>query len=318
MNIIRFINKNARLIFYIIFIIAFVFWGIRYLNSYYEEQEEIKKVQVTESNQISKVTEGDTNNNDNTSNMVYSTECKTSLKAIKSFVHFCNNKEIDNAYKMLTDECKNAMFPTVDEFEKVYINNIYNITRTYDLEKWSTEGDKNTYLISLYGSVLETGNSNNYTQDYYTLIKNDEGVYRLNVNCFIYGEKRNIETTVNGITVKIENVDVYDEYEKATIVISNNTSKQICLTGNKNREKIYLQDANNLIYLSLNSVFDMDEIVLEPNSAQTYVIQFNKVYSATNKANYLVLSDVILDYEEYSNSDDKSYYSNRTSIKVNY
>ena len=75
---------------------------------------------------------------------------------------------------------------------------------------------------------------------------------------------------------------------------------------------------NSLIDLSLNSMFDMDEIVLEPNSAQTYVVQFNKVYSATNKAQYLVLSDVILDYEEYSKSDDKAYYSNRASIKVNY
>lgn len=318
MNIKRFIDRNGKLIWYIVLIIVFVFLVRSYLNTYYEEQEAIKKVQATQNNEISKVDANTNINNDNTTTMVYSTESKTSLKAIKSFVYYCNNKEIENAYKMLTEECKNAMFPTAEEFEKIYIKNIFNITRTYDLEKWSTEGDKNTYLISLYGSILETGNSGEYTQDYYTLIKNEEGVYRLNINCFIYGQKRNIETTVKGITVKIENVDVYDEYEKATITFSNNTAKKICLTGNKNKEKIYLQDSNNLKYLSLNSVFDMDEIVLEPNSAQTYVVQFNKVYNATNKARYLVLSDVILDYEEYSKSDDKAYYSNRTSIKVNY
>ena len=318
MNIKRFIDKNGKLIWYVALIIVFVVLVRNYLNSYYEEQEAIKKAQATQNSEITKVDVNTNNDNSETSTMVYSTQSKTSLKAIKSFVYYCNNKEIDNAYKMLTDECKNAMFPTVEEFEKIYINNIFNITRTYELEKWSTEGDKNTYLISLYGSILETGNSGEYTQDYYTLIKNEEGVYRLNINCFIYGQKRNVETTVKGITVKIENVDVYDEYEKATITISNNNSKQICLSGNKNKEKLYLQDENNLTYLSINSIFDTDEIVLEPNSAQTYVVQFSKIYSATNKAKYLVLSDVIFDYEEYSKSDDKEYYSNRTSIKVNY
>ena len=319
MNIKRFIDRNGKLIWYILLIIVFAFLVIRNLNLYYEKQEEIRKAQVTQNDKISKVTgtEEDNTNNENAT-MIYSTESKTSVKAIKSFINYCNNKELENAYKMLTDECKNAMFPTVEEFKNIYIKNIFNITRTYEIEKWSTEDNKNTYLISLYGSILETGKKDNFTQDYYTLIKNEEGVYRLNINCFIYGEKRNLETTVNGLTVRIDNVDIYDEYEKATITITNKTSKQVCLTGDDTRETIYLKYLNNFTYLSLNSLFDGEEHVLEPNSAETYIVEFNKLYDATNKANQLVLSDVIFDYEEYLNSDDKANYSNRMSIKVKY
>lgn len=318
MNIKRFINRNGKLIWYIALIIVFVFFIISYFNSYYEKEENVKKVQMSENDNFSKVTENNSNYNSETVIMTYSTDCKTSLKAIKSFIYYCNNKDIENAYKMLTEECKNAMFPSVEEFEKIYINNIFNIQRTYELEKWSTEENKNTYLISLYGSILETGKLDEYTQDYYTLIKNDEGIYRLNINNFIYAEKKNVEISTNGVAVKIENVDIYDEYEKVTITITNNTSKQICLTGNKSNENIYLLDANNITYLSLNSIFDREDLVLEPKTTQTFTVQFNKIYNATNKANTLVLSDVILDYEEYLNSDNKESYSNRTSIKVGY
>lgn len=313
MNIKRIINKNGKLIWYVSLIIVFVFIAIKSLNSYYEKDEEIKKVQAAEDDKISKVTQDTTNTNTS-----YSTESKSMPKAVSSFVNYCNNKELENAYKMLTEECKKAMFPTIEIFEETYINNTFNITRTYELEKWSTEGNKTTYLISLYGNILATGGADNYIQDYYTLIENDNGVYRLNINNYIYGEDKNIETTVNNITVKLGNVDVYEDHEEATITITNNSSKMISLTGNRYRENIYLKNLEGIEYSSLNSEFDNEELVLKPHTSQTYIVEFNKSYSSNNKASYLVLSDVILDYEEYINSNNKNNYSNRTNITVKY
>ena len=116
----------------------------------------------------------------------------------------------------------------------------------------------------------------------------------------------------------VKSVDVFEEYEKATIIITNNTSKKICLTGNTYKENIYLQNSNNVAYSSLNSVFDTQEIIIEGNSSQTFVVQFNKTYNLKNNAEYVVLSDVILDYEQYLNSEEKSSYTNRISIKARY
>lgn len=313
MNIKRAIDKNYKLIRQIVIIIVFALFIIKSLNLYYEEKEKRKKIEVAENAASNQVVETPENTTD-----YYSIESNSVEKTMRSFVQYCNNKEIKNAYKMLTDECKNAMFPTVEEFEKIYINNIYNIEREYELLKWSTDGNIETYQVTLYGNILATGNSNNFTQEYCTFVKDSNGNYKLNINNYIYGEDRNIENTINNITIKIGHVDIYEEYEEAQITITNNTSKTISLTGNRYKKNIYLQNAKDTTYSSLDSKFDSEEIVLKPGAFQTFTIKFNKVYSVNTKAQYLVLSDVILDYEDYLNSNDKVNYENRTSIKTKY
>lgn len=310
MNIKRIIDRNGKLIAYIILIIIFVLFAIKSLNSYYEKDEERKKKEMAE-NAIVKETSQSTKVPDKIVN-------NSIEDTMNSFVSYCNKREIQNAYKMLTQECKDAMFPTVEFFEKTYVNKIYNIKRTYELTKWSTEENKEIYLVSLYGDLLATGGVGNSIQEYYTFVKGNNGIYKLNINNYIYGEKRNLESTKNNISVKIDHVDIYEEYEIATIKITNNTSKKICLTGNKYKENIYLQDSSDVTYASLNSEFEKQEIVLNPKGYQTFIIEFNKGYSAGNKAKYLVLSDVILDYEDYLNSNNKQNYNNRTQIKVDY
>jgi len=175
--------------------------------------------------------------------------------------------------------------------------------------KWYTNGNKHTYQVKLYGDILATGNANNYKEENYTFIEDDNGNYKLNVNNYIYGEDRNIKETKNNISIEIEHVDVYEEHETATIKITNNSQKTISLTGDTYRKNIYLQNKNGTTYSSLNSEFDNEEIILKPKESKTFEIDFNKIYTGSNDANFLVLSDVILDYKNQAN---------RTSIKVKY
>lgn len=313
MDIKKYINQNGKLILQIALVIVAIFLGIKSLNTYYEKDEATKKEQIENQNK-NETTEKFENTEKNNNTI----EPKSISNAIKSFVNYCNNRELESAYKMLTDDCKQAMFPTIEEFEKNYINNIFYITRTYEVQKWSTDGNISTYLITLYGDILSTGNTNNYTQDYYTFIKNDDGIYKLNINSYICKKDKNIATTVNNVTVKVEKVNVYEEYEEATITITNNTGKTICLTGNKYVENIYLQNSKGVEYSSLNSEFDEQELLVKANHTQTFIVEFNKVYNPSNKATYLVLSDIIFDYENYLNTENKTDYSNRTSIKIKY
>lgn len=312
MNIKRVIDKNYKLIWYIIAIIVFALFVIKISNFYYEQSEEKKKLEVSQGvssneDEIVQFTEKD-----------YTTKSDSIELTMSSFVNYCNKRDLENAYKMLTDECKEAMYPTVEYFEKNYIDIVYKINRDYDLTKWSTDGDMITYLVKLYGNILATGKVDEYTEEYITFVKDDNGKYKLNINNYIYGEDRNIQKTSSNITVKLSHVDVYDEYEEAKITVTNNTSKKICLTGNKYNKNIYLKSLAGTGYSPLNSEFETQVIVMEPNTSKTFNVTFNKEYSASNKAVYLVLSDIILDYEEYLASSDQSNYTNRTSIKMNY
>lgn len=310
MNIRRIINKNRKLIGYIIIIIVFALFVIKSLNLFYEKNEQ-KKIQESNKNKTEIKTEEKIQD-------YYSTESDSIEKTMNSFVQYCNKKEIENAYKMLTQECKNAMFPTIEDFKKIYIDNVYNVEREYELIEWATEGNKSIYQVTLYGSILATGNANNLTQEYYTFIKDSNGNYKLNINNYIYGEERNIENTINNITIKVGQVDIFEQYERVKITVTNNTSKKICLTGDKYRKNIYLKNSNKTIYSSFNSKFDNEKIIINPNNTQTFTVDFNKSYSVNNKAEYLVLSDVILDYDKYLNMQDKTNYSNRKIIEIRY
>lgn len=312
MSIIRIINKNRKLIGYIIITIVFALFVIKLSNSAYETNEQRKIQEANKSKNEIKI------ENEQEKENYYAIESNSIEKTMDSFVQFCNNKQIENAYKMLTQECKKAMFPTIEDFEKIYINNIYNVEREYKLIEWSTEGNKSVYQVTLYGNILATGNSNDLTQEYYTFIKENNGNYKLNINNYIYGEEKNIVNTINNITIKIGQVDVFEQYERVKITITNNTSKKICLTGDKYKKNIYLKNSKKTIYSSLNSEFDNEEIIINPNNTQTFTVNFNKTYSINSKAEYLVFSDVIMDYENYLKSEDKDNYSNRKIIEVKY
>ena len=311
MNIKRTIDQNHKLIIFIIVGIVFILFLIKSLNTFYENEEKRKKAELIEKNNQTTQTPEITDD-------YYSTESNSIEKTIISFINYCNKRELENAYKMLTEECKKAMFSNIEEFERIYINNVYNIQREYEMVKWYTNGNKHTYQVKLFGNILATGDPNNYKEEYYTFIEDDNGNYKLNINNYIYGEDRNIKESKNGIIVEIGHVDIYEEYEIAKIKITNVSAKKVSLTGDKYRKNIYLQNSLNTTYSSLNSEFDNKEIILEPRTSDTFEVKFNKMYNGKNDTKYLILSDVILDYEDYLNSTDKSNYENRTSLKIKY
>ena len=114
MNIKRIIDQNNKPIFYMILTIIFVLIAIKTLNLYYENAEKEK-------------IENDVQNSSNSSDDVkepivgeyHTIESNSIERTMSSFVQFCNDRELEKAYKMLTDECKSALFPTIEDFEEM-------------------------------------------------------------------------------------------------------------------------------------------------------------------------------------------------------
>ena len=316
-NIKRFINQNSKIIWYGALIIIIFFIVTKSLNTYYEKKAEIKHAEFLKEESDKQIQNTQVTTEPEEIN--YSVENTTIQNTMKSFVHFCNNREIDKAYQMLTDECKNAKFEDIDYFKKYYVEEKFSINKRFKMVKWSEDGNKTTFLVKLYEDLLSTGGSEeNNSEEYCTFVKNDNGIYKLNISNYIYGEEKNIAATRNGVTVKVEYVDIYESFESMKISVTNGTAKKICLNGNKYAKKIYSYDASGTAFSSINSEFDMESVIMEPNTTRTFIVKFNKVYSASNKVVGLLISDVILDYNAYLNSTNKQNYSNRISIDVPY
>jgi hypothetical protein len=99
------------------------------------------------------------------------------------------------------------------------------------------------------------------------------------------------------------------------LIVKNNSDKKILLNGDRYNESIYLQNSSGKIYTSKNSMFDTQEIVVQPKETEIIMVEFNKVYGPA-EAITLIVNDIIIDYDSYINSGDLINYSDRMSMKI--
>ena len=73
-----------------------------------------------------------------------------------------------NAYNQLSEECKKEQYPTLTAFKTLYYDKIFNQKRNSEIEIVDNE----TYKITLYEDMLETGTIENREgiKDYYKII----------------------------------------------------------------------------------------------------------------------------------------------------
>lgn len=225
----------------------------------------------------------------------------TNVNIIKQFVDYANKKDYKSAYDLLTDECKDELYGTVDLFIQNYCNKIFNTEKTYNLELWQYTTNTYTYRITYTeNNLLETGNinSNNNVEDYITIIENSEG-YKLNINNFI--EKRNINKTQeqDGIQITVNNRYMYTNYEKYSITIKNNTDKNILLNDGSNGNDICLIDNNDSEYDSILNEIPLMNLEINAGMQKTIEVRFYKMYNLYRTIRYINFKNIITDKESY-------------------
>ena len=55
---------------------------------------------------------------------------------VNTFLDFCNNGQIESAYNLISDECKNEKYPTIQDFQDYYYNYIFDRKRECNLQSW--------------------------------------------------------------------------------------------------------------------------------------------------------------------------------------
>ena len=107
-----FINRNQKAIAYVLLIAIFAIVIIYGLNYYYAKREEEKQKELEENN----ITTGNgyTNGINVTMDNIQDEDVKnlpqnTIENTMKVFVNYCNNGDAENAYNLLTEECKTAL-----------------------------------------------------------------------------------------------------------------------------------------------------------------------------------------------------------------
>lgn len=237
----------------------------------------------------------------NQSKTVKKSDDKVIKNTMEQFVSYCNNNNLEEAYEILTEDCKKRLYPTIEDFEQNYVSKIFDEQKSYTMQAWEKEDNKVVYIINYTGDILATGKQGKTIQEYYTFIKQEDDNYKVNINNYIYSETyNNLQTAQNDITVKILSKDVYKEYAIYEFQVFNNTENAILLNGDKSRKKIYLLDDDEVTYSSLQSDFDKNkEMVLNSGNNRKFMVKFNKVYNPNVVVKKLVFNDIILNYDRY-------------------
>ena len=315
-KLIRFYNQNRKKIFKIILIIVFIFAIIQLLNYFSKiskENVDMKNVNIV-NNFNNTHQELVSNKSVITGERVSENKLKSDLDIINKFMEYCNEGSIEKAYNLLSDDCKEVLFETKEDFKDNYYDSIFNKeTKLYTVENWTS----NTYKVNISNNILATGKITNNFMDYFTVVKeNDE--YKLNIKNYIGKENINKETENNNIKIKILKKDIYMDYEIYDIQIMNNSDDNILLDTKRNTKTVYLQDSKNVKYYAYtNEVIDNDFIVRK-GKMKNIRIKFSSGFSSNRKIEYMIFSDLVLNFNEYEDYENKEDYTDIYKLNVNF
>ena len=108
-----------------------------------------------------------------------SAENKENKKLVEQFLEYCKNNKIEEAYNLISDECKEEKYKTLADFKTNYYNKIFNKKKSIAVKKQ----ENNSYKVTFYEDMLETGKADENTSiiDYYT-IQDSVVEIKLNIN----------------------------------------------------------------------------------------------------------------------------------------
>ena len=234
---------------------------------------------------------------------------------VNTFIDYCNNREVEKAYNLISDECKEEKYPTLEEFKEFYYNDIFARKRECNLQAWISTKDYTVYEIRYANNMLATGtyDENDVYQDYITLNRKNN-TEKISIGHFIDSKKSNIITNVNGLEVIIVKKSIYMTYEEYEINIKNNMETTILLNTLENSETIQLIATSGEKYnFNMNKLFYAD-LIIEPNRVKTIKIAFKKGVSSNNNSEIIEFSNIIKDYESYQ--ENKETYADIIEMNV--
>jgi len=286
-GIIRKYNQNKREIWTMIVLIVVILIAIRLLNNYYKNNKSV--IEEVELSKTSSDVSYSVISQENISEQVN----KSITQIIDEFIKYCNSHKTEEAYEILSTDCKKELYSTIEDFEEDYCKKIFSENKLYSLQAWNQLEGKYTYKVLLKDNFLKTGKiSDEYNiEEYYTCVY-ENGQYRLNINNYIGEEKIQKEIKSNGITFKITNKNIYKDYEKYNIEITNKTGSLIYLDSKNSTNKLYIKDENDVRYFATLHELNNNDLEVLNGQTKNVKIKFNKSFGSETKIEKMLFRDI--------------------------
>lgn len=210
---------------------------------------------------------------------------------IEKYIGYCNNKNYQEAYNLLSDDCKRVLYPNIEEFKK-YIDNIFDGKKVYYIQNYSNVDNTYIYSVNILDDILATGLTGKEDVEVYEekfVIINNNGDLRLSVREYIGQNKIQNVYEDEYIKVSIEGMVQKYETQTYTVKITNRCEHTIVLADGTESREILLglkQENRNLRNLPYKGV------VLYAGESKTFDFEFTKFYDENEEAQTLIFNAV--------------------------
>lgn len=241
---------------------------------------------------------------------------QTDKTLVDTFLEYCNNGKVEEAYSLLSDECKQYKYSTIDIFKSSYYNDIFKTKKQFNLQSWISTSKYTTYKIRYTNDILATGNydESEIYQDYITLTKKNESE-KISIGSFITSEEMDKTTKKDEIEAKVTKKNTYIEDEEYEIYITNNSENTILLDTleSSNNTKLVTDDGNT--HKTYAGKLLKSQLTIKSGQTKKLTLKFKKLASNSSKSKYIEFYKVIKNYENYSQ--DKENYTDTMDLKIN-
>ncbi len=216
---------------------------------------------------------------------------------IKLFIEMCNNKKFESAYAMLSDDCKNLLYPTKEKFMELYANSVFNNYKNYKIDKFN----ERTYKVDYKEDAITTGGSTASVSSEYITITNDG---KINISNLIGKQDMNIKANNEYLSFEITGKISYINYEVYQIKIKNIVKADIYINENMNNGVYIMDSAKKRIGIVLEDYIDQDYLI-PSETTKVLNLKFNRSYSNNS-------TDLAMHFENIKIVN-KNYYNYETN-----
>ena len=222
---------------------------------------------------------------------------------INTFVDYCNQGKITEAYNMLSSDCKEALYPDQQSFENNYYKNIFTEKRTCNLQAWINDDNYTTYRVRYIGDIMSTGdyeNSNKY-QYYITIVTTEDNAKYLSISSYISKERfDNIQIEAEELSIQVKYVEKYINYVDYTFEVKNKSDKIILLDSTKNISKTaYIITNDDKTRTCDSTSINMLDLKVDPNNTENITLRYNKVAGSNDEDKEIHFTNIVKDYDLY-------------------
>lgn len=207
------------------------------------------------------------------------------------YVGYCNQKDYQSAYNMLSTACKEAVYPNIESFSK-YIDAVFDQKKIYNIQNMSNIDGAYIYRIRYLDDILATGLTGEdsvwYDEDIITVVTED-GQKKLNIREFIKTEELNKVYENDYLRMEIKDKVIQYEAETYHITVTNRSEYTIVIADFSQENEVTLQAGSQT--LSYEKEYS-NMMVIRPGETGYYTLMFGKDYDLSSETDSLNLNMV--------------------------